>query len=131
MCHCRPVIAVIYWERYSVFLAPIAGILLSDFWIVKRQNIDVPALYDPEGRYSYWSGINWRALTAFLAAVIPNVPGLANSIKSRGGDGNEPGLNIAQGIIPLIGSLAYDEHSLIHHIAISVSEFGRHDDLWS
>jgi nucleobase:cation symporter-1, NCS1 family len=87
-----------FMSGYSVFLAPIAGILASDFSIVKRQNIDVPALYDPDGRYSYWNGINWRALIAFLAAVIPNIPGLANSIKSSGGDGNELGLNIAQGI---------------------------------
>jgi len=74
---------------YAVFLAPIAGILASDYWLVKKQKIDVPALYDPRGRYRYWYGVNWRALLAFLVAVCPNLPGLAYSIdqsSSGGGD---------------------------------------------
>lgn len=87
-----------FMSGYSVFLAPIAGILAADYWAVKKQNIDVPALYDPDGRYSYWNGINWRALVAFLVSVCPNLPGLADSIKRSTGDGNEPGLNISQGI---------------------------------
>ena len=65
---------------YAVFLAPIAGILASDYWLVKNQNIDVPALYDPYGRYRYNGGVNWRAAVAFLVAVGPLLPGLAYSI---------------------------------------------------
>ncbi|CAD6448259.1 cc93cd0c-e188-46c6-8af0-6f289de46d4f [Sclerotinia trifoliorum] len=65
---------------YAVFLAPIAGILAADYWLVKNQHIDVPALYDPDGRYKYWYGINWRALLALLVAVAPNLPGLGYSI---------------------------------------------------
>jgi NCS1 family nucleobase:cation symporter-1 len=71
-----------FMSGYAVFLAPIAGILASDFWLVKHQHIDVPALYNPYGRYSYWKGINWRALLAFLVSVAPNLPGLASSIDS-------------------------------------------------
>jgi NCS1 family nucleobase:cation symporter-1 len=67
---------------YAVFLAPIAGILASDFWLVKKQHIDVPALYNPDGRYHYWNGINWRALLALLVSVAPNLPGLGYSIGS-------------------------------------------------
>jgi len=65
---------------YAVFLAPIAGILASDYWLVKKQNIDVPALYNPYGRYRYHGGVNWRAAAAFLIAVGPLLPGLAYSI---------------------------------------------------
>ncbi|KIW18448.1 hypothetical protein PV08_02736 [Exophiala spinifera] len=68
---------------YAVFLAPMAGIIASDYWIVKKQHVDVPALYDPHGRYRYnITGINWRAMLAFLLAVGPNLPGLAYSINS-------------------------------------------------
>lgn len=67
---------------YAVFLAPIAGILASDYWLVKGQHIDVPSLYDPAGRYRYQYGINWRAMVAFLVAVVPLLPGLAQSIES-------------------------------------------------
>ncbi|EME80753.1 uncharacterized protein MYCFIDRAFT_87514 [Pseudocercospora fijiensis CIRAD86] len=68
---------------YSIFLAPIAGIMASDYWIVKRKALDVPALYDPHGRYRYWHGINWQGFVAFLVAVGPNTPGLAHSINSN------------------------------------------------
>lgn len=69
---------------YAVFLAPIAGIIASDYWLVKRRQIDVPALYDPYGRYRYWYGINPQGLVAFLFAVGPNLPGLAYSINPDG-----------------------------------------------
>lgn len=69
---------------YSVFLAPIAGILASDYWIVNRQHIDVPALYNPDGRYRYRGGVNWRAVIAMCIAVGPNLPGLALSINPKG-----------------------------------------------
>jgi nucleobase:cation symporter-1, NCS1 family len=33
-------------------------------------------LYNPSGRYSYGgSGINWRAVVAMIAGILPNVPG--------------------------------------------------------
>jgi NCS1 family nucleobase:cation symporter-1 len=68
---------------YAVFLAPMAGIIASDYWLVKRQNIDVPALYDPHGRYRYDFGVNWRAFVAFFVAVGPLLPGLAQSIQPK------------------------------------------------
>jgi hypothetical protein len=70
---------------YAVFLAPMAGIIASDYWLVKRQHIDVPALYDPNGRYRYNKlGINPRAFAAFFIAVGPLLPGLAYSINPTG-----------------------------------------------
>jgi len=74
---------------YAVFLAPIAGILASDYWLVKKQHYDVPACYDPNGRYRYWNGINWRAVLAMLISVGPNLPGLAYSIRMNP-DGTNP-----------------------------------------
>ena len=41
---------------YTVVLSPIAAIMIVDYWLVKRGNIDVPAMYRPEGRYRYWNG---------------------------------------------------------------------------
>ncbi|KAK5117169.1 hypothetical protein LTR85_008937 [Meristemomyces frigidus] len=72
-----------FMSGYSVFLAPIAGIIATDYWIIKKRQIDVPALYDPHGRYRYFYGVNWQGLVAFLLAVCPNLPGLAHSINSK------------------------------------------------
>lgn len=69
-------------SAYACFLAPIAGILFSDYWIVKKRRYDVPALYDPKGMYSYWHGINWRALVTTVVVVGPLNPGMANKISS-------------------------------------------------
>ncbi|KAF2157868.1 uridine permease-like protein Fui1 [Myriangium duriaei CBS 260.36] len=68
---------------YSVFLAPIAGIIAADYWLVKRRKLDVPALYDPHGRYRYWAGINIHGMIAFAVSVAPNLPGLAQSITPK------------------------------------------------
>jgi NCS1 family nucleobase:cation symporter-1 len=67
----------------SIFLAPIAALLSSDYWIVKRRNFDVPSLYRRHGRYRYHGGVNWRAVVAFLVSVTPNVPGLAKAVNPK------------------------------------------------
>ena len=57
--------------------SPIAGVLLADYIFVKRMQIDLVALFEPNGPYWYWRGVNpiavvWTAL-GFLAYmfVIP------------------------------------------------------------
>jgi nucleobase:cation symporter-1, NCS1 family len=60
---------------YSGLMGAIAGILICDYWVLRRQRLDLVALFDPKGRYSYTSGFNWRALAALAVAVAPVVPG--------------------------------------------------------
>lgn len=72
-----------FMSAYAVFLGPIAAIMLWDFWIVKRGKYDILALYQPENIYRYTYGVNWRAVTAFLVGVAPNLPGLIHSVNSH------------------------------------------------
>ncbi|KAI1474158.1 permease for cytosine/purines, uracil, thiamine, allantoin-domain-containing protein [Daldinia eschscholtzii] len=69
-----------FMSGYAVFLGPIAGIIASDYWLVKRKRIDIPSLYNPDGRYHYVGGCNWRAAVAFIVPVAPLLPGLGLSI---------------------------------------------------
>jgi NCS1 family nucleobase:cation symporter-1 len=69
-----------FMSGLAIFLAPIAALLCTDYWLVKSRNYDVPALYRRRDRYWYTYGINWRAAAAFLVAVVPNTPGLAKSV---------------------------------------------------
>jgi nucleobase:cation symporter-1, NCS1 family len=57
---------------YSALLGPIAGIMVVDYWLVRRTELDVPDLYRPTGRYA---GVNPVALVALVVGVAPNIPG--------------------------------------------------------
>jgi len=60
---------------YGALLGPVLGIMIADYWIVRRTRIDAGQLYDPEGCYAYRGGWNPAAWIAFSAAVLPNLPG--------------------------------------------------------
>jgi nucleobase:cation symporter-1, NCS1 family len=64
---------------YSVFLGPFVGIFLTDYFVVKKGNVWVEELYsnDPEGKYWYTHGISWRAVLAYVVAVVLPIPGFA------------------------------------------------------
>lgn len=40
-------------SAYAIFMAPMTGILICDFFVIHRMRYDVPALYDPKGIYYY------------------------------------------------------------------------------
>ncbi|TFY79951.1 hypothetical protein EWM64_g4056 [Hericium alpestre] len=92
-----------FMNGYTVFLGPIAGIMVTDvrtlfspaiihltfflyiiqYWLLHHTHVDVPSMYRPHGRYYYTYGVNWRALAALIVSVPPNLPGLINSINSN------------------------------------------------
>ncbi|MGL6279671.1 MAG: purine-cytosine permease family protein [Gaiella sp.] len=49
--------------------APITGVVLADYLVVQRAGLDLPALFDPAGRYRYQRGLNLAALAAVAAGV--------------------------------------------------------------
>jgi nucleobase:cation symporter-1, NCS1 family len=49
--------------------APLAGVILADYLVRQRRVIDVPALFDADGRYRYVAGINVAAVIAVASAV--------------------------------------------------------------
>ena len=57
---------------YSALLGPIAGIMIVDYWLLKKTELDVPELYRPGGKYK---GTNPVAVVALIVGVLPNVPG--------------------------------------------------------
>jgi NCS1 family nucleobase:cation symporter-1 len=60
---------------YSGLLGPVGGIMIADYFVLRRMRLDVPALYDPDGRYRYTGGWSLAALAAFLLGALPNLPG--------------------------------------------------------
>lgn len=49
--------------------APLTGVILADYLLCKRARIDVPALFEPHGRYRYLHGVNASALAAVAVGV--------------------------------------------------------------
>ena len=66
---------------YSALLGPIAGILIADYFFVRRTELDVDDLFREHGQYSFSGGWNPVALVALLIAVAPNVPGFLKQIE--------------------------------------------------
>jgi NCS1 family nucleobase:cation symporter-1 len=64
---------------YSALLGPVAGILVVDYYLIRKTNLDVGELYKANGKYSYGNGWNLAAVAAFVLGVLPNVPGFLNA----------------------------------------------------
>ena len=60
---------------YSSLLGPIVGILMADYFLVRRTYLQVDDLYRRDGVYEYFRGWNLRALIALVAGVAPSLPG--------------------------------------------------------
>jgi nucleobase:cation symporter-1, NCS1 family len=60
---------------YSALLGPIAGILIADYFLLRRTELDVDALFMAKGKYRFGNGFNSKALIALAVGVAPNIPG--------------------------------------------------------
>ena len=60
---------------YSALLGPIAGILIADYYVVRKTKLDVRDLFRHDGRYGYRKGWNPVAVVALVVGVLPNLPG--------------------------------------------------------
>ena len=61
---------------YSSFLGPIAGVLIADYFLIRRQTLNVPDLYVRGGVYEFTGGVNLKAVTALAAGVAVALIGL-------------------------------------------------------
>ncbi|KAK9448188.1 permease for cytosine/purines, uracil, thiamine, allantoin-domain-containing protein [Limtongia smithiae] len=60
---------------YSIWLGPICGILVADYFFVHKRKYDTYELYNFDGIYKYKYGCNWRAFVSFTIAWVPLLPG--------------------------------------------------------
>lgn len=71
-----------YLSAYSVFLSSIAGVMVCDYYFVRKGYLEVKELYDarPTGPYYYTYGVHWRAYAAYIAGILINVVGFAGAV---------------------------------------------------
>ena len=60
---------------YGALLGPVAGIMIADYFIIRRQVLVVDDLYRRGGVYEYSNGVNWTAIVALVLGIAPNIPG--------------------------------------------------------
>ena len=75
---------------YSSLMGAIGGILIADYWIVRRRELSLPDLFKLDGRYTYGGGIHWRAMAALILAILPVVPGFLRAATTPGGQVASP-----------------------------------------
>ncbi|MEN2978175.1 NCS1 family nucleobase:cation symporter-1 [Tistrella bauzanensis] len=64
---------------YSALLGPIAGLLIADYFFIRRTRLDVDALFRSDGPYSYRGGWNPAAVIALIIGILPNLPGFLST----------------------------------------------------
>ena len=56
---------------------PWSAINLTDYYVISKERVDIPALYDPAGRYGSW---NLPALACYVIGVVVQIPFLAQKL---------------------------------------------------
>ena len=75
---------------YGALLGPICGVMIADYWLVRRTRLSVEDLYRADGAYAYAGGWNPAALLAFALGVAPNVPGFLHAVAPTAFAGTAP-----------------------------------------
>jgi NCS1 family nucleobase:cation symporter-1 len=70
---------------YSSLMGALGGILIADYWVLRRQRLLLDDLYREQGAYTYRNGVNPRAVAAFVIAILPVVPGFLRAVATPGG----------------------------------------------
>jgi len=77
---------------YSGLMGGLGGILIADYWVVRRQKLNLRDLFELQGEYTYSNGTNWKAVAALVVSILPVVPGFVRAAMTPGGQVASPGL---------------------------------------
>ncbi len=67
---------------YSSLLGPIGGILIVDYYFIRKKKVVVEALYREGSQYWYQGGFNFAAVAGLIFGILPNIPGFLTTIKA-------------------------------------------------
>lgn len=65
-----PTVIEYFLGGLGALLGPVFGVIMTDYWLIRKRCVDVPALFsdDRAGEYYFRSGVNLRAITALVPA---------------------------------------------------------------
>src|SRR5439155_564197 len=77
---------------YSALLGPIGGILIADYFVWRRRQLNLHALYQPAGEYRFTRGFSMVAVIALAIGILPSVPGFLVQIEALAAEKVAPSL---------------------------------------
>jgi NCS1 family nucleobase:cation symporter-1 len=78
---------ITFLSSYQIFLSAITGILVCDYYLLRRGYLRVDELYrsNPESPYAFLKGFNLRAFAVYIIAVAPNFYGFLHQLGVHAG----------------------------------------------
>ncbi|RDW84988.1 uracil permease-3 [Coleophoma cylindrospora] len=72
-------------SSFGLFISPLIGIYMIDFWVVRKKNWKVPDLYIGNSSSIYWFhyGFHWRAFVVWLGLIWLSLPGFVSAITGK------------------------------------------------
>ncbi len=65
---------------YSALLGAVGGVLIADYFVIRRTRLNLAGLYRKDGPYWYAGGFNPAALIALVLGIGPCVPGFLATV---------------------------------------------------
>ncbi|WP_158735866.1 NCS1 family transporter [Alteribacillus sp. YIM 98480] len=53
---------------YGAILSAVAGIIICDYYVIRKRRLNVRDLYEPNGQFQYDSGVNWAGMISWIIA---------------------------------------------------------------
>jgi NCS1 family nucleobase:cation symporter-1 len=72
---------------YSSLLGAVGGVLIADYFWIRKTKLDLAGLYRRDGVYWYSDGFNPIAIIATIAGILPCVPGFLMKVGVLGENG--------------------------------------------
>ena len=110
-----PLVIVYFLGGLGALLGPLFGVIMADYWLLRKGKINVPDLYSdsPDGEYAYTGGVNRKAIIAGVpAAVVALILALVPAFTLVAGFSWFVGAILSAGIYMLI----MDRHAPFHAV---------------
>lgn len=120
-----------YLSAYSVFLSSIAGVMICDYYFVRKGYLSITDLYsaNKNSPYYYTAGFHWRAYLAYVCGILINIVGFVGAVSEPTKGKNTAPMG-AQYIYNLNYFMGFIVAALVYYGLCKVSPVKATSDVW-